>query len=590
MRRLPLGRRKALTTGFLPYSDERREGCTAGSNGDLGGKRDRVSPTGISGQGNDDSDDPVWPAAINAREMEVGADRSINPDGVVVWGPLVRIAQCIGAIVLLCGLAVGQGSRNDFAALSNTGVPIAFPSVRICQLTASGVPCSPLATIFTDQTLTSQAANPFTGDAYGNAFFYGAPGWYQVQVSGAGVSPYTFKVLLGPDVNNVAVLNFGTLASLSNNPSQTGNVKLGPNDQVCWRNNANTADVCLAKNGSDQLIGITVTTTLATSVVSPNLNPASGGIIKFSNGDTSCWRNNANTGDDCLGVNSADFINVVSGSGLESPDFMTSTALPAQSGEVRLATGDLVCWRNTTNTADVCISMNASNQLIGVTASATAPFTTGSTNPAASGVLRLSSGDTACWRNTGNSADVCLSENSNNQIVGVTTLGKYTFTAASCNNASPAAGLDLPTSAAPAPNCNGSNVRFGELDYSHSNVGYLHFRLPSTWVGNVDVAFKWFAADNTAGHNTTWTIASGCETDGTTVMTSGPSLNTANSVTTSDNATASTMTLSTISAITMTGCSAGQSVWFQIGRGSSDTNTGTAALVEVEFTVRQTTQ
>ena len=43
-------------------------------------------------------------------------------------------------------------------------------------------------------------------------------------------------------------------------------------------------------------------------------------------------------------------------------------------------------------------------------------FQSATTNPALSGFLRMASADQICWRNNGNSADVCLSKNSSTQL------------------------------------------------------------------------------------------------------------------------------------------------------------------------------
>jgi hypothetical protein len=44
------------------------------------------------------------------------------------------------------------------------------------------------------------------------------------------------------------------------------------------------------------------------------------------------------------------------------------------------------------------------------------PFISGSANPATSGILRLASGDTVCWRNAANSANLCFSKDTNDLL------------------------------------------------------------------------------------------------------------------------------------------------------------------------------
>lgn len=70
-----------------------------------------------------------------------------------------------------------------------------------------------------------------------------------------------------------------------------------------------------------------------------------------------------------------------------------------------------------------------SPSLVGTTSVKSSDFLTSSVNPAASGIVRLATGDSVCWRNFANTADVCLSKNSSDQIVipggGVTTSGPW---------------------------------------------------------------------------------------------------------------------------------------------------------------------
>ena len=115
----------------------------------------------------------------------------------------------------ICGLA--QGSRYDSVALLPTGGVISFASIRVCAENATGTPCTPLATTYTDKTLTTIASNPFTADLLANYHFFAAPGWYTVQVSatGTGVSAYTYKVLLAPDVSNMGAISTGPITATS---------------------------------------------------------------------------------------------------------------------------------------------------------------------------------------------------------------------------------------------------------------------------------------------------------------------------------------------------------------------------------------
>ena len=54
---------------------------------------------------------------------------------------------------------------------------------------------------------------------------------------------------------------------------------------------------------------------------------------------------------------------ISSNTGFSGPYFASSSANPAASGVLRLAKGDLICWRNNANSADVCLTFNGSDNL-----------------------------------------------------------------------------------------------------------------------------------------------------------------------------------------------------------------------------------
>src|SRR6201987_2100766 len=71
--------------------------------------------------------------------------------------------------------ARAQGSRKDDIVFGPAGHPVAGPTITVCAPTATGTPCSPLAAIYTDATLTVPAPNPFQGDGIGNYHFTPSP-------------------------------------------------------------------------------------------------------------------------------------------------------------------------------------------------------------------------------------------------------------------------------------------------------------------------------------------------------------------------------------------------------------------------------
>ena len=128
--------------------------------------------------------------------------------------------------------AGAQGSRRDDIVFGPSGHPIAGATVTVCQSTATGTPCTPLATIYTDATLTVPAMNPFQGDGIGNFHFYAPAGRYLVQITG----PQITGTIVYPDVilpadlsstaagNNISAfgLNLGGNLSVTGNATITG--------------------------------------------------------------------------------------------------------------------------------------------------------------------------------------------------------------------------------------------------------------------------------------------------------------------------------------------------------------------------------
>jgi len=84
--------------------------------------------------------------------------------------------------------AHGQGSRKDDIVFNTRGVPLAGATVRVCAMPASGQPCTPLALIYSDAALTQALANPTATDGLGNYSFYAAPGKYEIEISGPGIT------------------------------------------------------------------------------------------------------------------------------------------------------------------------------------------------------------------------------------------------------------------------------------------------------------------------------------------------------------------------------------------------------------------
>ena len=151
---------------------------------------------------------------------------------VVAW-PRRTVFACL-AICALIGLAANlaraQGSRKDDIVLGPSGHPIAGATVTVCQATATGTPCTPLAAVYTDATLSVSAPNPFQADGLGNYHFYAPAGRYLIQITGPGISgTLTYPdVILPADMSSTGAGNnisaFGL--SLGGNLTVAGNATI----------------------------------------------------------------------------------------------------------------------------------------------------------------------------------------------------------------------------------------------------------------------------------------------------------------------------------------------------------------------------
>ena len=108
-------------------------------------------------------------------KMRMGILWAIVAMALHLWPGVVRPAH-------------GQGSRKDDIVFNTRGVPLAGATVRVCAMPASGQQCTPLALIYSDAGLTQALANPTATDGLGNYSFYAAPGKYEIEISGPGIT------------------------------------------------------------------------------------------------------------------------------------------------------------------------------------------------------------------------------------------------------------------------------------------------------------------------------------------------------------------------------------------------------------------
>ena len=127
-----------------------------------------------------------------------------------------------------------QGSRKDDIVFNTRGIPLAGAAIRVCAMPASGQPCTPLAQIYSDSALTQALANPTTTDGLGNYSFYAAPGKYEIEVSGPGITTKQLpNVILPNDPSSPtfsSVNSSGAISAFS--LSLTGNLTVNGNTSV----------------------------------------------------------------------------------------------------------------------------------------------------------------------------------------------------------------------------------------------------------------------------------------------------------------------------------------------------------------------
>lgn len=283
--------------------------------------------------------------------------------------------------LLLCFVSRSEAQNvpmHDIALSSaNTSVgivarPISSALVTVCSGSHAEIPCSPAAIIFSKADGTAQA-NPFNADFDGNFSFFATPGnQYTVSITGVGVTGFNYPYF-APLVTFGALGNatFTSLTSAISNPSSTGAIRLANADNFCWRNFANSSDNCLF--------------------------PSGGAVANLP-----------------ANLLSMSFAGVLAPFGV----FSSSPTNAATSGAVRFSLADGIAWRNQANSADILLQRqnaieNIPTDVIGITSTPTgffAPFFVANgafdNNVSVTGQFRLPSAGTLGWRNAANTQDI----------------------------------------------------------------------------------------------------------------------------------------------------------------------------------------
>ena len=203
--------------------------------------------------------------------------------------PSERIGNAWVAFILLLGLLTlpssvcAQGSRFDSTAqrtVQGFVAPIPGAQITVCTSAGTGTPCSPVTPIYSDAGLTLQIpGSVIPADSNGNYGFWAPPGTYKYSITATGITgqlyTVTLPIVLGPGNTLTA-----TLISPSANPAATGFTRAASGDSHCWRNAANTADLCLSKTAGDLLqwnADTIATPTAAQTLTNKTLTTASSG-------------------------------------------------------------------------------------------------------------------------------------------------------------------------------------------------------------------------------------------------------------------------------------------------------------------------
>lgn len=361
----------------------------------------------------------------------------------------------------------------DVAFKTSGGVAVPAPNVSVSVFLTGTFS---LATIFSDDGITTKG-NPLTTDAFGKFDFYIADGRYDISFSGVGILPFTQSNVEVSDVTEKqggdANWNVGTIGATLLNATTINTSTLAASSSISGASvtvTGLTVGNCVQVTTGGLLTTAGAACGTSSGTLTPTGSPASGNLAKWSGGTS--LTNADLTGDvTTSGTVATTMAASIAGAktfttSLTSPFFSSSTANAAASGVLRLASSDLIGWRNNANNGDIQISKNSADTLIvssfgalqfpqvvrpsadstaslvwqnfaatqnvliadttnfriGINSNGVPAFTldvfggttrsgvflSNTANAAATGALRLGNADLIAWRNAGNTNNVAL--------------------------------------------------------------------------------------------------------------------------------------------------------------------------------------
>lgn len=118
---------------------------------------------------------------------------------------LLLISAILFASASLANAQGGPVLSSGIVVLGSTGRPVSGATVTFCTSGATGVPCSPTVTVYSDVGLSMPTSNPQKTDGNGNVSVYAPAGNYTYTVTGQGVS------LVGQPFTAVVASSSGTI-------------------------------------------------------------------------------------------------------------------------------------------------------------------------------------------------------------------------------------------------------------------------------------------------------------------------------------------------------------------------------------------
>jgi hypothetical protein len=246
----------------------------------------------------------------------------------------------------------------------------------------------------TAATSTQAQASPllvFQGQ-YWNGTASATDFWEVFSNIGSGTNGPSVLTFTHTGTSGTAIVSMPAILSGSPSPAGSGFERLASGDTISWRNNANTADIALAKNTSDALTynGNVIATTSGvpwSSVTLSATNTGTGMVLAPTATGTVPFQINAPSGmtvdafDVAVGsstplrVTSNGIVNInntllgsnsvfFNGNSLTNAAYLGSNVAPGpSSGFVRMASTDSIVWRNNGNTADIPLAKDTSDNL-----------------------------------------------------------------------------------------------------------------------------------------------------------------------------------------------------------------------------------